>query len=102
MRLLTLLFILAPAVSFAQGYGPPGLPPPPPPPGGVAPGYGYGVVNPWAFHRGVTFEANLGVGWIHESASAMGATITNDSDAALAGADISIGGWVNPQLALTV
>ncbi|HTR53509.1 MAG TPA: hypothetical protein VMJ10_22605 [Kofleriaceae bacterium] len=105
MRLLVLIILLAPAVSFAQMAPPP--PPPPPPPGagpGYAPGpgYGYGVADPWAFHHGFTIETNLGVGWVHATASDGGTSLTNDSDAALAGADVSLGGWLNPQLAVTV
>jgi hypothetical protein len=74
----------------------------PPPTYAPAPVPGYAAAGPWVFHHGVTFEANVGVGYVHESASYMGATATNDTDAALAGADISLGGWINPQLALTV
>jgi hypothetical protein len=53
--------------------------------------------GPWATHTGVVFEANLGIGFAHASSDGGSA----DSDAALAGADLGIGGWLSPQLALT-
>lgn len=66
------------------------------PPDGAGPGFA-AATDPWAFHHGITFEANLGVGFAHESV----ASLTNDSDGALA-ADLGLGGWINPQLALGV
>ena len=54
---------------------------------------------PEASHSGITFEANLGVGVVR------GATSTGmdlgTSDAALAGADLGLGFWLSPHLALT-
>jgi hypothetical protein len=79
---------------------PPTGQPPPPPPGT----YGYQqppqqfAPPPTTARRGMTFEANVGVGYIRFAAN--GAD-TVDSDAALAGADLGIGGWVNPKLAIT-
>ena len=78
--------------------GGPGYGAPPP-----APGYGApNAADPWFYHQGLTFEANLGVGWVHEGASYMGQSASIDTDAALAGLDLGIGGWINPQLAVTV
>jgi len=100
--MLVLASVLVPTVSLAQ----PAPPPPPPPPGGGAPAYGapaYGAQqDPWFFHQGMTFEANLGVGYVHLGESYMGQSVTTDTDAALAGADVGIGGWLNPQLAVTL
>jgi hypothetical protein len=99
MRILGLLALFIPSVALAQPYGAP--PPPPPPPSSAygAPAGAYGAPpNPMAFHQGVTFEANLGIGYAR--ADAMGTT--DSSDAALAGADLGIGGWMNPNLAVTL
>jgi hypothetical protein len=53
---------------------------------------------PTTFHRGTTFELNLGVGFIHASAG----NISDNSDAALGGVDLGVGGWLNEHLALTL
>ena len=105
VRILILASLLVPALSYAQ----PAPPPPPPPmagPGyGAPPAPGYGAPNaadPWFYHQGLTFEANLGVGWVHSALSYMSLSQSNDSDAALAGADFGIGGWLNPQTAITL
>lgn len=63
---------------------PPGAQPPAPPPD---PGY--------AYHRGVTAEANLGVGYIHLSSG--GDNYSTDASVALGA---SVGGWLSPRLAL--
>ncbi|MFT3695262.1 MAG: transporter [Kofleriaceae bacterium] len=47
-------------------------------------------------HRGFTFEANLGVGWLHESGNGYSHTMP----ATLAPLDVSIGGFLTNQLAL--
>jgi hypothetical protein len=99
LRIFSLLAaLLVPSIALAQP-----APPPPPPPmaGGPAAGMYGGAPDPWMSHQGITFEANLGLGYVHSSASVGGLSQTNDSDAALAGADFGIGGWVNPQLAIT-
>jgi hypothetical protein len=123
MRLLALIAFVLPATALAQPSGdlPPAPPPPPEPaqPQPPQPVYGpqpaytaqppYGAqpsyqapppVTPWAFHRGVTFEANLGVGFVRLTDSGGGTPI--NTDGALAGADLGVGGWLSPQLALTV
>ncbi|HEY5946226.1 MAG TPA: hypothetical protein VIV40_12075 [Kofleriaceae bacterium] len=121
MRRLVLLACLVPGVAFAQG-----APPPPPDPGAPAPtvdpnappapapapapappppntGYYqpaqpvYGPPpQPRSLHSGLTFEANLGIGWIHASTE-------NDSDTrgGIGGLSLGLGGWLNPKLALT-
>lgn len=118
MRALYLVVMtFAPAVAFAQT---PSDPPPPPPPAGppgapppaYAPSPAYvpppaqpvyvqpaGPQGPWAFHQGVTFEANLGIGYAH--LTDQNSNMTLDTDADLAGLDIGVGGWITPQLALT-
>jgi hypothetical protein len=58
-------------------------PPPPPPP-------------PRSLHNGLTFEANVGFGWINASNDSSSDT----SDLSLGGLDIGVGGWVNPHLAI--
>jgi hypothetical protein len=45
----------------------------------------------------MTFEANLGMGWIHGSTDSGSHT----TDLSLGGLDIGLGGWVTPQLAIT-
>ena len=45
----------------------------------------------------MTFEANLGIGWIHGSTD----TASDTSDLSLGGLDLGLGGWVSPQLAIT-
>lgn len=96
MRSLVLLAVLIPASALAQ----PGSPPPPG--GGYAPAPGAPVYAPpasgAALHNGMTFEANVGLGWMRISSG--GASDT--SDVSLAGADVGVGGWINPNLALTV
>jgi hypothetical protein len=122
-RLLVLASLVIPAISYAQpappppppppAGTPPAGPPPAPPPPAASPAYvapppaapGYGAPNPqdpWFYHQGLTFEANLGFGYVHESASYMSMSNSNDSDGALAGANFGIGGWLNPQLAITL
>lgn len=106
MRLLASLAILIPASALAQPSepapppepAPMPAPAPPPPPGYYAPPpptmYAAAPVN---LHNGMTFEANIGLGWIH--ASADGGSDT--SDLGLGGLDIGVGGWINPKLAIT-
>jgi len=94
-------------IAPAQPPPPPGGYPPPPPPVGYAqppvgyaqpqPGYVFQPPSAWDLHRGVTFEANLGVGFAH---------FTDDNgsfntDTALAGANLGVGGWLSPHLAIT-
>ncbi|MDB4959915.1 MAG: hypothetical protein JWO36_7484 [Myxococcales bacterium] len=92
MRKLALLALFIPSAVLAQPYAPP-------PSGG--PAYGgptYAMpADPLAFHQGMTFEANLGVGYARASANGM----SDSSDAALAGADFGLGGWMSPNLAIT-
>jgi hypothetical protein len=113
MRFTVLLAVLIPSVALAQPgapdptASPPG--PPPSPPGGYAPApYAPPPPPPYqqplapddgfTAHRGVTFEANLGVGYVRLSDTGNAAM---NSDAALAGANLGIGGWINRQLAIT-
>lgn len=110
---LALSVVLVPALAFAQAPGDPQgaqpLPPPAPPPTGSPAVQPYqpqpyqpqpaGPTGPWATHQGITFEANLGVGFAHLTDSNSNSSI--NTDAALAGLDIGVGGWLNPQLALT-
>ena len=51
----------------------------------------------FAAHHGFTIELNLGVGFAHGSSNNGGSS----SNAALAGLDLALGGWINPNLALT-
>jgi hypothetical protein len=100
----------APAPDPAPAPAPyPGAPAPAPYPGAPAPyagapAYGYPPPqqpaytppSPESLRNGLTFEANLGFGWMR---------IANDndsdtSDLTLGGLDIGVGGWVNPHLAL--
>ena len=111
------------AVSLAQpASSPPGAPPPAepspvdpsaaPPPYTAPPPYGppaqpyqpygqpyqqYQAPPPPPLRSGLTFEANLGFGWLR---------VTNDSrsetsDLAIAGLSLGVGGWVSPTLAIT-
>jgi hypothetical protein len=66
-------------------------PPPPPPPVYVVP-------DAFRHHHGFTFEANLGIGFVRAS----GDGVSSNSDAALAGLDIGLGGWITRQLAVTI
>ncbi len=72
-------------------------PPPPgyapmPPPMVAAP-----LPDPFLLHNGLVFEANIGVGF----ARASGDGTSSNSNAALAGLDVGLGGWLTPRLALT-
>jgi len=98
--------LLVPALALAQAPGDPtGAAPlphvaaPPPPQPAYQPAPQLSPMGAYALHQGVTFEANLGIGFAHltDSNSAM----TINTDAALAGLDLGVGGWLNPQLALT-
>jgi hypothetical protein len=59
-------------------------PPPPPPPASL--------------HTGMTFEANLGLGWIRVSENGQSDT----SDLGVGGLNLGVGGWVSPKLAITL
>ena len=104
----------APAAAPAPpppGYAPPppGYAPPPPgygppPPGYAPPGYAGQPYAPYApppvasWRHGVTFEANLGVGfvWAHADGE------TSDSETGVGGLDLGLGGWINEHAALSV
>ena len=95
------------------------MPPPPPPPAQPAPapapqpggyyqpapqpgGYYqpapmYAAPDPWALHRTMTFELNVGLGWMYAQADGDSDT----SDLGIGGLSLGIGGWVSPQLAIT-
>ena len=111
-----------PALAFAQAPVDPNAPPPPPagapaepppPPLGIGSGVLFyyqpqpqpayiqptGPVGPWATHQGVTFEANLGLGFAHLTDD--NSNMTLNTDGALAGVDLGVGGWLTRQLALT-
>lgn len=102
MRTILLLALLVPASAFAQPGSPP--PPPPPPPAGYAPAPAYGAPVYGApaaaadLRNGMTFEANLGLGWIRAAADGNSDT----SDLGLGGLSLGVGGWVNPHLAITI
>lgn len=86
-KLLCLAVLLAPSIAAAQP--------------GYRGGGGYYAAqegSPWAFHNGLTFEGNLGLGgmWSRDTSGN-----TSDTYASL-GADIGIGGFLTPQLALTL
>jgi hypothetical protein len=117
MRSIILAAItFVPALALAQAPTDPAAPPPPPPgppagpPGAPpptgAPAYSQPVyvqpaapATPWSTHDGVTFEANLGLGYAHLTDD--NSNMTLDTDADVAGLNIGVGGWLSPQLALT-
>lgn len=88
MRSLALLSLFVPAVAVAQ-------PPPPPPPGYGPPQPGYG--QPVNNKNGLTFEANLGIGFIWAEADGQ----ESDKEVALGGLNIGLGGWLSQQLAIS-
>jgi len=51
----------------------------------------------WSFHRTMTLELNLGIGWLHAQADGDSDT----SDLGIGGLSLGVGGWVNPQMAIT-
>jgi hypothetical protein len=79
---------------------------PPPPPGGYGqptqPNYGYQPYQyqqaPVSVRSGMTFEANLGLGWIRVSPDGED---SDTSDVGLGGLCLGVGGWVSPKLAIT-
>ena len=128
MRRLVLLAVLSwfvPAIALAQPAPPPAPPPPaepeparppepapapapapaPPP---TQPYYqppqqpqSQPVVQPQGprnFHESMTFEVNVGIGWMRTSPE-NGDAFT--SDLGVGGISLGIGGWVNPKLAIT-
>lgn len=88
MRSLALLAILVPTAAIAQ-------PPPPPPPSG--PGY-YSTQQPVDHRHGMTFEANLGIGYMWAEVEGD----ESDKEVALGGLNIGVGGWLNPRMALSL
>jgi hypothetical protein len=90
MRLLGIVILLVPALVFADPSGDMGSAPNAPsqlrPPSQPAPS----EPDPWAFHHGFTFDASLGLGSI------------GYSNSVIAGPDFGAGGWLFPQLAVTV
>src|SRR3569623_2406809 len=120
-KVLVLLLSLVPAVALAQPADPapdepatpaaepaPAPAPPPTPPAGppavipyAPPGYAPPVYapppSPATFHRGTTFEVNLGLGFIHARLG----TQSDNRDAALGGAHIGVGGRLNDKHRLT-
>ena len=85
---LALLSLLVPTVVLAQ--------PPPPPPGYGPPQPAYG--EPQNLKNGLTFEANLGVGYIWVESEGQ----DSDKEVALGGLNIGVGGWLNPRMALSL
>jgi len=87
---------------------PPALPPGPPSPAYVQPALPPPPMMPvppapdrFAYHRGFTFEANLGIGFAQASLSGADYdTMSTETDSSFAGA-IGLGGWLSPHLALT-
>jgi hypothetical protein len=63
----------------------------------VQPVYGPPPEQPTTLHRSMTFELNLGLGWIHISAD----EVSDTSDLGLGGLSIGVGGWLNEKLAIT-
>jgi hypothetical protein len=108
--LVVLVGLAISSVAAAQPdpNGPPPAPasemqPPPPPPGPPAsqPVYRqpppiYTAPPPPLLRQGMTFEANLGFGFIHASSGG----VSDNSDASLGGLDLGIGGWLGPRSAL--
>jgi hypothetical protein len=104
---------MLPSVAVAQPYNDPNQPPPPPdgyqqppppPPSGYQqppPGYQpMAAPLPMAsLRRGLTGELNLGLGFIW---ARNGDGQESDTEVALAGLSAGIGGWLNPQMALTL
>ena len=56
------------------------------------------IEAPSTARRGFTFEANVGVGYVHINTSSS----TENTPAALAGLDLGAGSWLTPKLALTL
>jgi hypothetical protein len=50
----------------------------------------------WQFHRGITFEASLGLGAVNVKANDTSAT-----DGSVAGGALGVGGWLSSDLAIT-
>jgi opacity protein-like surface antigen len=86
-KLICLLVLLVPGIASAQyrGGGPNG---PPPQYSG----------DPYAFHNGLTFEGNIGLGgmWSRDTTGN-----TSDTQPSL-GLDLGIGGFLTPQVALSL
>jgi hypothetical protein len=65
----------------------------------------YAEGNPWAFHKGITFEANIGVGfmWERVSGSSGGVDVssTSDTKVGLGGLNIAVGAWIAPNVAIS-
>jgi hypothetical protein len=86
---LALLSLFIPALAVAQP------PPPPPGPGYYGPQAGQAAPN----HRqGLTFEANLGIGFMWVEADGE----ESDTEVALGGLNLGLGGWLNPKMALSL
>lgn len=103
----------------AQAQGPaaqpapvaPTVQPAPPPPGygptSAAPGQPTYAPAPYVappppaspLGRGITLEANLGVGWLRITSDEGD---SEDSDSGLGGLNVGIGGWVSPRAALSL
>jgi opacity protein-like surface antigen len=112
----------APAVALAQPGADPSAPAPDPSPAidpsapplaPVAPQAGPSATPPiplfapiepprdgFEAHHGVTFEANLGVGFVHVSSVGLSSDSENGR-AAPAGLELAVGGWLTRRLALT-
>jgi hypothetical protein len=79
------------------------MPQPPPPQGGYyQPQYQaqpvYQPQQPTTLHNGMTFELNLGIGWVRVSPEGEDG---RTSDLGIGGLSLGVGGWINPQLAIT-
>lgn len=81
--------LFVPAAAIAQ--------PPPPPPPGYAPTYA-APADPVMLRNGLTFEANLGIGWVWATSDGD----ESDKELALGGLNLGVGGWINPNLAVTI
>ena len=87
-RLVLLACVLAPSIAAAQPAG-----------------YYNQPQDPWMFHNGLTFEGNLGFGTmvarVDKTGGVGGDASSSDSRAAL-GANLGIGGFITPQIALSL
>src|SRR5690606_33798347 len=72
-------------------------PPPPPPPPPQQLGYPAPAYQPPATRQGFTAELNLGLGLLRASVDGGG----SDSEFAIAGLNVGLGGFVTPRVAIT-
>ncbi|HEY5928619.1 MAG TPA: hypothetical protein VIV11_43335 [Kofleriaceae bacterium] len=83
----------APPMPPPQPAPPPPYYQPPPPPM-----YAQPPPPPPSLHRGMTFEANLGIGWIRLTDEGGD---SETSDVGVGGLSLGVGGWMNEKVAIT-